>query len=515
MRDDVKSGLRVAIMLVAVTVFLTSCAGAGNGIGAGEASPVTQPSVAAPDRRAEATLQPSPTAKALEEEPTPPQPTKSPTESLPESEPTETGRSETRVTAQETRDTYEGTPVGFTADGYPYRGSLNAPITMIEYSDYLCGFCARHNAETLPILMEKYVRTGEVLFVFRDFPIASIHPTAPMGHMSSLCVAEQGAVLYWRAHDALFATQNQWNGLQDPTGFLEELVSSVGVDATAYGECMASGRTQERVARGIAAGEAVGFSGTPSFEFVVNESGDSYTLVGAHPVDTFIQWLDALVAGEEPPQEEQPDEQPPELPYWANADGLKPDPHRPGFTLAGDQYKGNPDAPLVVVEFGDFQCTPCQLHALQTQPVLDETFVDTGQVMWVFKHLPLRGHPLSAVAAAAAECAADQGEFWEMHDLLFETMDEWSAGDADANLVALAERLDLDTGVFAACLASREPLERVLLDVYDGEGVVQSTPTFVVLYGGSGTIVAGAYPAEQFVAALQEMLVEAGAAGSD
>ena len=513
MKHAVKSRLRVAIMLVVAIVFLTSCA--GNGIGAGEASPVATQSPASSDQQAEPTSQPAPTSKALEDEPTPQQPTKLATESQPEVVPTETEAAESRPSAQETRDTYEGTPVGFTEGGYPYRGNLNAPITMIEYSDYLCGFCARHNAETLPLLMEKYVRTGDVLFVFKDFPIASIHPTASVGHMASLCVAEQGAAQYWRIHDALFATQNQWNRAQDPTAFLEELVSGLGVDMTAYGECVASGRTQERVARGIAAGEAAGFSGTPSFQFVVNESGDTHPLVGAYPVETFVQWLDALVAGEGPPQDPQTDEEPPELPYWANAEGLKPDLSRPGVTLAGDQYKGNPDAPLVVVEFGDFQCPPCQVHALQTQPVLDEAFVDTGQVMWVFKHHPLRSHPLAPVAAAAAECASDQGAFWEMHDLLFEAMDEWSTGDADANLVALAERLNLDTGVFATCLASREPLERVLLDLYDGEGVVQSTPTFVVLYGGSGTIVSGAYPAEQFVAALQNMLVEAGADGAD
>ena len=178
--------------------------------------------------------------------------------------------------------------------------------------------------------------------------------------------------------------------------------------------------------------------------------------------------------------------------------------------MAGDAYKGNPDAKLVVVEFADFQCDACQRHALETQPTVDEQFVGAGQIMWVFKHLPLKEHPHAPAAAVAAECAADQGQFWEMHDLLFERLDSWStAEEPDAALLALAGELNLDMEQFSACLGSRQALERVLTDLYDAQGVVQTTPSFIAICGGKGTVFRGARPADDFVSLLQGLLEQA------
>src|SRR5262249_32751576 len=93
-------------------------------------------------------------------------------------------------------ETYQGTPVGFTADGHPFRGNPNAPLILVEYSDYLCPFCERYVRLTLPALLEQYGRTGQVQFVFHDFPLASLHPTAPRGAVAATCVAEQGATRF-------------------------------------------------------------------------------------------------------------------------------------------------------------------------------------------------------------------------------------------------------------------------------------------------------------------------------
>jgi protein-disulfide isomerase len=218
-----------------------------------------------------------------------------------------------------------------------------------------------------------------------------------------------------------------------------------------------------------------------------------------------------LQAGEEPPQEEQAqaEEEPPELPFWANEDGLAPDPDRPGYTLAGDQYMGNPEASVVVIEFSDFQCPACAQHVLDIQPTLNQEFVETGEIMWVFKHLPLQIHPQALIAAAAAECAAEQGQFWEMHDLLFETVEDWAVEDAETELVGLADELELDAATFAACLDSREPVERVVADIYHSVGAISSTPSFIVLSGGQGSILRGSQPVEQFVTVLQGVLDEA------
>jgi protein-disulfide isomerase len=137
-------------------------------------------------------------------------------------------------------ETYQGTPVGFTADGHPFRGKPDAPLTLVEYTDYLCPFCERYFSQTLPALLEKYVRTGQVKFVVRDFPLVSLHPTAPRGATAALCVAEQGATRFWQMHDALLQTQQQWNRLPDPTAFLAAAARKVGADMPAYEGCCAT-----------------------------------------------------------------------------------------------------------------------------------------------------------------------------------------------------------------------------------------------------------------------------------
>ena len=114
---------------------------------------------------------------------------------------------------------------------------------------------------------------------------------------------------------------------------------------------------------------------------------------------------------------------------------------------------------------------------------VDKQFVETGDILWVFKNLPLAEHPQAAAAATAAECAGEQGKFWEMHDALFETVEQWAVDDVDPELIAIAAGLGLEAAPFATCLSSRGALERVLGDVQDAQGVVSVTPTFIALYG--------------------------------
>jgi protein-disulfide isomerase len=291
---------------------------------------------------------------------------------------------------------------------------------------------------------------------------------------------------------------------------LTALADEAGVEMGAFQVCMDDPRVETKINESVAAGQALGFTGTPSFRFTNRESGESYTLIGAYPLATFTQWIDALLVGEEPPQEEVAESEPPELPFWANEDGLLPDPDQPGVTLAGDQYKGNPEASVVVIEFSDFQCPACGQHSLQVQPAVDEALVDSGEILWVFKHLPLQIHPQALVAAAASECAADQGMFWEMHDLLFETVDLWGVEDAEPELISLAGELDLDEDEFATCLSSRAPVERIVSDIFDGMGAISSTPSFIVLKDGQGSVLRGSRPAEDFVTLLEGVLEEGG-----
>jgi protein-disulfide isomerase len=414
-------------------------------------------------------------------------------------------RDETAATDQ---STYNGVPVGLTAEGFPYMGSTDAPVTVEEYTDYVCPFCLRHVTEVEPALIEQYIATGQVLLVFRDNPIPSLHPTSQQGHIASACVARQGAALFWAMHDRLFAEQATWGAGADPTAYLLALAEEVGADVDEYQACVENGDAEAVVNQGMSDAAAYGYNGTPMFRVTHTGQDDAYTIEGAQALETFQSNLDTYIAGDTP--EITPTTEPEsDLPFWASEDGLVVDPDRAGYTLAGDPYKGEPGAPLAVVEFSDYQCPVCRTHALEVAPALDEAFVASGKVLWVFKNLPLRIHEQAALAAAASECAGDQGQFWQMHDLLFDRVEQWSVEDPVPQFEALAAEMGLDPAAFATCIAGRDAMERVVADLYDAQDVSNSTPLFVVLYGGNGRLINGSLGVDEFTAALDEMYAEA------
>jgi protein-disulfide isomerase len=127
-------------------------------------------------------------------------------------------------------------------------------LTLAEYSDYLCTFCARHLGQDLPALLEHYGRSGQVQFVFHDFPLAALHPTAPRGHAATLCVGEQGSARFWQMHDGLFEAQPQWSRLPEPSSFLAEVAKKVGANMPAYERCLAAGGKYTQVQQRVAVG---------------------------------------------------------------------------------------------------------------------------------------------------------------------------------------------------------------------------------------------------------------------
>ncbi len=407
--------------------------------------------------------------------------------------------------------TYKDLPVGFTAEGYPYRGSPDAPITIYEYSDYQCPFCSRYFVQTEPVIDESYVRTGKVRVVFRDMPLVSLHPNAPAAALAANCVMDEGAERFWQMHAKLFQTQSEWADLPDTSEYFAKLVADIGGDGTKYAACIASGSKQAQVDAALQEANDLGFNGTPSFNVTREATAEAFPLVGAQPFDQFATLIDTLVAGgtpqiaqADPAAQAQGDSGNGEIPFWATADGLKPDPDRPGMDMAGDFMRGNPEAKVVVIEFSDFQCPYCQRHKADTEPTLDKTFVETDKVLWVFKHFPLNIHPQAEPAGVAAECEGEQGKFWEMNDLLFGADDKWSLSEPNADFEELAKQLGLDTTQFTTCLTAGDALQRVQSDMTDGAPFVQGTPTFIVLINGSGQIIPGALPVDRFVTVIQE-----------
>jgi protein-disulfide isomerase len=162
---------------------------------------------------------------------------------------------------------------------------------------------------------------------------------------------------------------------------------------------------------------------------------------------------------------------------------------RIGYTL------GAADAPVQVYEFSDFGCPFCGMFARSTFPGLREEFVATGKVRWTYVPVTF-GFPGGRDGARAAECAAEQGKFWEMHDLLYENQNEWKGSRSPERLAgSYAGKLGLDRGRFDSCYRDDRGAARTALHNRAAEGLrVRATPSFLV----NGRLVEGALPAEQF-----------------
>jgi protein-disulfide isomerase len=142
---------------------------------------------------------------------------------------------------------------------------------------------------------------------------------------------------------------------------------------------------------------------------------------------------------------------------------------------------GDPDAPVVVREFADYQCPACERFSSAAKKLRDE-YVESGKVRFVFFDLPLRQHANAREAAMAARCAADQGAYWAMHDRLFENQTEWSgSGSAVGMFTRYAEELGLDQKRLRRCVDTR--LHKEAIDQSIGVArqlQVTSTPTVFV-----------------------------------
>lgn len=158
--------------------------------------------------------------------------------------------------------------------------------------------------------------------------------------------------------------------------------------------------------------------------------------------------------------------------------------------------RGAENAPVTVYEFSDFGCPFCGSFARNTYPLLHKEFVETGKVRWTYVPFVMGMFPNGAEAARAAECAAQQGRFWQMHDLLFEKQNEWKASRSPARVFGgYASRLAMDEGRFTSCYREDRGGTRTAINNRVADALrVRATPSFFI----NGRLVEGALPAEQF-----------------
>jgi protein-disulfide isomerase len=173
----------------------------------------------------------------------------------------------------------------------------------------------------LESILSNYVETGQVRYVFRNFPLLSIHPQAQKAAEAAECAGEQGA--YWEMHGKLFGTQEQWSGNAEAEATFKELAAELELDQAQFDACLDDGTYADRVASDLREGEGVGVTGTPHFR--INGSD----LSGALPFESFQQQIEYFLAGGEAPSVE----------------------------VGADSYRslGEPDAPVVITEYSDYQ----------------------------------------------------------------------------------------------------------------------------------------------------------------
>ena len=161
----------------------------------------------------------------------------------------------------------------------PVRGNASAPITIVEFSDYQCPFCARVNP-TLEQVRKTY--GDKVKIIFKDFPLPN-HPQAPKASEAAHCAGEQGK--YWELHDVMFANQRALNVPE-----LKQYATTLGLDMAKFTPCLDSGKHAGLVASGLAQGEKMGVNSTPTLYI------NGRALIGAQPFEAFKQIIDEELA---------------------------------------------------------------------------------------------------------------------------------------------------------------------------------------------------------------------------
>jgi protein-disulfide isomerase len=188
--------------------------------------------------------------------------------------------------------------VFFDISGDPVKGDNNARLTLIEFSEFQCPFCVRHVNQTLPDLERDYIKTGKIKYVFKSFPLETMHPLALKAAEAGDCAGEQGK--FWEMHDRLFAHQDQLTPDKLPSHAKE-----IGLDMPKFQACLSSGKYAAEVQKSIAEGKKAGVTATPTFFIAVGQPNDPKVkalkgIVGAKKYEVFKAALDSFLTPSNP-----------------------------------------------------------------------------------------------------------------------------------------------------------------------------------------------------------------------
>ena len=179
----------------------------------------------------------------------------------------------------------ELTPQMLMQNGSPILGDPNAKITIVEFGDYQCTYCHLFHENTKDALLQQYVNTGKVNFVFRDFPLNG--PDSVLAAEAAYCAGDQDK--YWQYHDELY---KNWAG--EKTGWvnqksLDKFATTVGLDLDKFDKCISDKKYEQKVTDNYNFGQKIGIDGTPSF--IIFGGKDITKIVVAQPISVFEQAL--------------------------------------------------------------------------------------------------------------------------------------------------------------------------------------------------------------------------------
>ncbi|HKY33981.1 MAG TPA: thioredoxin domain-containing protein [Candidatus Polarisedimenticolia bacterium] len=354
-------------------------------------------------------------------------------------------------------------PVSISMEGAQVKGNPKAAATLVEFADYQCPYCVR----AVPVvqqLMQKY--PDDLKFVFKQLPLTSIHRFAEPAARASLAAARQGK--FWEMHQRLF---DNYRALDDAS--LKKYAQEIGLDMARFERDLTDPAVAQEVARDAEEARTLGVEGTPTFFL-------NGVRVPSWDADTLSKMIDAAVDGEDVSavagqvrarleEQQRAAREAQRVQREAIAKQVV------DIDVTGAPIKGDPKAPVTIVEFADFQCPYCASSVPLIRQVMDAF---PGKVRFAYKHLPLVSiHPHARPAALASLEAAQQGKFWEMHDLLYEN---YRALDP-ASLNRYAQQVGLNMAEFEKAMASEEHKQAVEKDMADSQRAgVTGTPAFFV-----------------------------------
>ena len=169
-----------------------------------------------------------------------------------------------------------------------YLGSEDAPITMIEFTDYQCPYCQKYYFGAFKEILEKYIETGKVKYVMKSLPLP-FHSEAKPAAYATFCAGEQNAL--WAMHKRLFMYQNEWAYDENPDQKFEDYAREIGLNTTAFKSCIktAENKYEDRMNSDSAFAAGYNLSGTPSF--IINGTA----VIGAQPFEAFASVIDSAL----------------------------------------------------------------------------------------------------------------------------------------------------------------------------------------------------------------------------